>query len=145
MRLNLSKIVLPVAIMLLMLPTLSTAQQTDTINDKDIKVIDYVDFGYPAIGVTAHIEGVVVVRVTLDRNGRVLTADALSGAPILVAASVDNVKHWRFEANSSSTAIIIYNFRLRGSCHEGGLGNQLIFYPPNFMEVTACPTPMHAP
>lgn len=125
--------------------TCSPAQHGHALDDNAIKVIDYVDFRYPAIAIMARIEGVVVVQVTLDRNGRVLTADALSGAPVLVTASVDNVKGWRFEANSGNTAIIVYNFRLRGSCHEGGLSNQLIFYPPNFMEITACPTPMHAP
>ena len=123
---------------------LSSANQDHPLDDKDIKLIDYADFGYPAIGVTARIEGVVVVRVTLDQNGKVLTADALSGAPYLVSASVENAKQWRFKT-TSGTAIIVYNFRLTGTCHEGGGRSQLFVYPPNFVDIIACPAPLHGP
>lgn len=132
---------------LLGVSTLSSypAQQVKTLSDKDIKVIDYADFGYPPIAVLARIEGVVVVRLTLDKNGNVSQADALSGADILAKASIENAKKWRFEPNPENAAIIVYNFRLRGSCHQSGVGSQLIFYPPNFAEITACPKPVQWP
>ncbi len=121
------------------------AQQVKTLNDKDIKVIDYADLRYPGVAITAHVEGVVVVRVTLDKNGNVSEANALSGADILVKSSLENARKWRFEPNPENAAIIIYNFRLRGACHQSGVASQMIFYPPNFAEITACPTPVQWP
>jgi TonB family protein len=121
------------------------AQQIHTIDDKDVKVIQYSDLGYPAIAVLARIEGVVVVRVTLDGNGKVLGADAVSGATTLAASSVANVQKWRFEPNPEKAAVIVYNFRIRGNCHAEGVHSQMVFYPPNFAEITACPGPVNAP
>ncbi len=119
----------------------AVAQQETTINDKDISVSDYEDLNYPNIAVISHIQGVVVVRVKLDDHGRVLDAVALSGASLLTGPSVENAKKWRFEPNSKKGAVIVYNFRIEGACHYHRPSSLMIFYPPNFVEITACPSP----
>ncbi len=112
--------------------------QDGTIADKNIKVVSFEDLSYPAVAGSANIQGVVVVRVKLDDRGEVLDAVAMSGSPILVHASVENAKKWRFEPNSQKAVIIVYNFRIEGTCHPGGWSSQMILRPPNFAQVTAC-------
>jgi hypothetical protein len=125
-------------------PTRALAQQARAINDRDINVMDYEDLEFPAIAVTAHVEGAVVVRLKLDDQGKVLGAEALSGPSLLTHQSVENAKKWRFRPNSEKAAIIVYNFRIEGACHpvrQGGSASQMIFYPPNFAAITVCPPP----
>jgi hypothetical protein len=123
----------------------ATAAQTGTIYNKDIKVVDYEDMQFPAIALLAHVEGVVVVQVKFDYQGNVTDADALSGPSLLTNLSAQNAKKWRFEPNSQKAAIIVYSFRIEGACHAGhggGYTSQMIFFPPNFAEITVCPVPL---
>jgi Gram-negative bacterial TonB protein C-terminal len=126
---------------LLLVAALSTvpAQRDATISDADVRVIDLKELKYA--GATVNAQGVVVVRVTLDKDGKVANATALSGAPILAVLSVDNVKKWRFSPNAEKAAIIVYNFRVKGFCNFGPWPSQMIFYPPNYAEITACGQP----
>lgn len=121
-----------------------TATQPGTIDNKDIHVIDYEDTYLPPIALLAHVEGVVVVRVKLDNHGKVTDAEALSGPSLLTYGSVENAKKWTFQPNSQKAAIIVYRFRFEGDCHpasNGGFTSQMILFPPNFAEITACPVP----
>jgi TonB family protein len=123
---------------------LAQSQQDRTIYDKDISVIDYEDLDFPALALAARVEGIVVVHVKLDDNGKVLDAEALSGPTFLVRQSVENARKWRFKPNSKHAVIIVYNFRIEGACHsirQGGSASRMIFYPPNFAAITVCPTP----
>jgi len=119
----------------------AVAQEISPVNDKDINVLDYKDLEYPAIAVTSHTEGVVVIRVTLDHNGRVSDAVVISGASLLTPQSLENAKNWRFQPNHENAAVIVYDFRIRGACHAGSVGSQMVFYPPNHAQITACPQP----
>jgi TonB family protein len=51
---------------------------------------------YPAVSRTAHVSGDVVVKVTLDVEGHVAQAEAVSGPPLLQRASLDSVRSWIF-------------------------------------------------
>jgi outer membrane biosynthesis protein TonB len=142
MRIHARTIVLSIALPVLAALSGALAQKGGTIADKDINVVDYVDLSYPPIAVLAHVQGVVVVRLKLDDQGKVLDAEALSGTPLLTGPSVDNAKKWRFEPNSQKAAVIVYNFRIEGDCHySSGSSSQVIFYPPNLAAITACPGP----
>jgi TonB family protein len=120
--------------------SLVRAQQDETIYDKDIKFVEFEEMKYPNVAGMAHIEGVVVVRVKLDREGKVVDAMAISGNGLLWRASLENAKQWRFEPNSHNNAILVYNFRLiKGPAYCGPDNvTQFIFYPPNFVSVTGC-------
>jgi len=123
---------------LLAIPAGVTAQQESPINDTDIKVTGYEELTYPTLGVMGNMQGIVVVRVKLDDEGKVVDAVALSGWLILRNASIENAKKWRFEPNAQKAAIIVYNFRIEGICFNDKYSSHMIFYPPNFASITDC-------
>jgi TonB family protein len=114
------------------------AQQSETINDEDIHVVDFVGLAYPTIPQTATVEGVVVIRVRLNEQGKVSEAYAISGPKLLINASLENAKKWSFEPNAKKAAILIYEFRIRGECPRDNNSSQFVFEKPNFSTVTAC-------
>ncbi len=114
------------------------AQQNETISDKDMRIIDYQDFDYPAIAILAHVQGVVVVRLKLNDQGRVLSAEAISGADVLVRDCVANAKKWKFWPNAKKMAVIIYIFKMpQAAC--GSVSSFFMFQGVNSVTVTACP------
>jgi protein TonB len=71
---------------------------------------------YPAIAKSAHASGTVVVQVVIDENGRVISAQAIKGHPLLQAVSVAAARGARFSPTKLSgqpvkvTGVITYNF-----------------------------------
>jgi periplasmic protein TonB len=71
---------------------------------------------YPAIAKSAHASGTVVVQVTIDENGSVISAHAVSGHPLLQAVAVAAARGARFSPTKLSgqpvkvTGVITYNF-----------------------------------
>jgi protein TonB len=71
---------------------------------------------YPPIAKAAHAGGTVQVQVTIDENGSVISAHAVSGHPLLQAAAVSAARGARFSPTKLSgqpvkvTGIITYNF-----------------------------------
>jgi protein TonB len=73
---------------------------------------------YPPIARTAHASGTVVVQVTIDETGKVISARAISGHPLLQAAATQAAYSARFSPTQLSgqpvkvTGTINYNFQL---------------------------------
>jgi TonB family protein len=71
---------------------------------------------YPAIARAAHASGTVVVQVLIDEEGNVVSAHAVSGHPLLQAASVAAAREAKFSPTTLSgervkvTGVIQYNF-----------------------------------
>src|SRR5882672_8593574 len=71
---------------------------------------------YPPIARQAHASGTVVVQVTIDENGNVISAHAVSGHPLLQAVAVAAARGARFSPTKLSgqpvkvTGVITYNF-----------------------------------
>ena len=71
---------------------------------------------YPATAKQARVSGAVTVRVTVDENGAVIAAQAVSGHPLLQAAAVQAARQARFTPTLlmgepvKITGVIIYNF-----------------------------------
>jgi protein TonB len=71
---------------------------------------------YPPIARQAHAAGTVVVQVTIDENGNVISASAVSGHPLLRAVAVAAARGARFSPTKLSgqpvkvTGVITYNF-----------------------------------
>ncbi|HKP45752.1 MAG TPA: TonB family protein [Pyrinomonadaceae bacterium] len=71
---------------------------------------------YPPIARQAHASGTVVVQVTIDENGSVISATAVSGHPLLRAVAVSAARGARFSPTKLSgqpvkvTGVITYNF-----------------------------------
>lgn len=109
------------------------AQDSVVIDDK-VKVYSFTPLEYPQRARIRHEQGTVVVRVTLDKSGRVLNSSALSGPETLIGAAADNAKKWRFQANSPETVILVYRFEIRGLC-QLPCQSQFLFEPPNFSTI----------
>ncbi len=75
--------------------------------------------GYPPIAKAARASGAVVVQITVDESGRVVSASAVSGHPLLQQAAVNAVRNWRFSPTMLSgqpvkvTGTVTVNFTLQ--------------------------------
>ncbi|MDQ3585021.1 MAG: TonB family protein [Pyrinomonadaceae bacterium] len=74
---------------------------------------------YPPIAKAARASGTVVVQVTVDEAGKVISASAVSGHPLLRQAAVQSAYGWRFSPTMLSgqpvkvTGTISFNFNLQ--------------------------------
>jgi protein TonB len=74
---------------------------------------------YPPIAKAARASGAVIVSVTVDESGRVISASAVSGHPLLRQAAVQAAHGWRFSPTLLSgqpvkvTGTITFNFNLQ--------------------------------
>lgn len=109
------------------------------LSDQEVKVTHFEGLTYPSLGqhTPSKPEGVVVVRAKLDKEGKVIEASALSGNESLTPDSLANVRKWRFQANTSQSAVVVYNFRsARGVCKSPS--SLFTLEAPNLASVTAC-------
>ena len=73
---------------------------------------------YPHEARSRKVEGVVVVRLLIDKEGLVKKADVVSGDPLLTEAALDAVRLWRYKpgtlggTSSESEATVNINFSL---------------------------------
>jgi outer membrane biosynthesis protein TonB len=44
----------------------------------------------------AHLESRVVLAITVDRGGKVICLQFVSGHPLLVSSSIESVRQWKF-------------------------------------------------
>src|SRR5260370_41377945 len=103
-------IVIMLMVGLLAVATDGSAQQDQIVNDKDIDVLHFEGMNYPPLARAGRVQGVVVVRVVLDNDGKVVGADAISGNGILIPATLANARTWIFRPNNQKSAVIVYNF-----------------------------------
>jgi protein TonB len=74
---------------------------------------------YPAPARAAHSEGLVTVQVTVDEEGNVSSADAVSGPVLLRAAAIQAARGAKFTPTKLSgfpvkvTGTLLYNFNLQ--------------------------------
>jgi protein TonB len=74
---------------------------------------------YPPAAAAVKAEGAVNVRVVVDESGNVISAQALSGHPLLQAAAVAAAKEAKFAPTRLSgspvkiTGVIVYNFTVQ--------------------------------
>ena len=74
---------------------------------------------YPAIAKAARASGAVVVQILVDENGDVISAQAVSGHPLLQQSAVSAVRQWKFTPTLLSgqpvkvTGRVIVNYNLQ--------------------------------
>jgi protein TonB len=51
---------------------------------------------YPAIAMTARVEGTVIIQTVIDQTGKVIEAMVLRSVPLLDAAALDAVRQWEY-------------------------------------------------
>lgn len=59
---------------------------------------------YPLVAKQAHVQGVVVVSATVGVDGKVKSASAVSGPPLLQKAAVDAVRQWTYKPTTLNGA-----------------------------------------
>ncbi len=73
---------------------------------------------YPALAKQVHVEGSIVVEIVISPEGRVESARALNGHPLLTKPAIDAAYAWRFEPTILNglpvrvTGVITFNFKL---------------------------------
>jgi TonB family protein len=108
-----------------------------TLYDEDVRVVEPETLAYPRIALNARVQGTVIVQVTLNANGAVSAASALSGPPLLHPQTLANVRLWKFAPNRSSRAIVVYDFIIDKTCFDQEVS---VFRLPhrNLATVTGC-------
>jgi len=83
------------------------------------KVIDMPKPSYPVLAKQARIQGPVNVQILIDETGRVVSAQAVKGSPMLTQAAVDAARRARFTPTKLGNdpvkvqGVITYNFILQ--------------------------------
>lgn len=75
---------------------------------------------YPALAKQARVQGTVLLRAVIDRDGTIQDLQVISGHPLLVQAAINAVRHWRyrpFYLNDQAVEVetlVTVNFSLAG-------------------------------
>jgi TonB family protein len=79
---------------------------------------------YPPIAKAARAQGAVQVNVTIDENGNVISAEAVSGHPLLRDAAIEAARQWQFKPTLLGgeavkvQGLLTFNFTLQGKDEE---------------------------
>jgi TonB family protein len=80
----------------------------------EVAVVAAVAPVYPPIAAAAHAIGDVTVDVKIDTSGKVTSAHAVTGHPLLQAVSVTAARRWKFvsakESNAERTVRLTFTF-----------------------------------
>ncbi|MCU1309856.1 MAG: TonB-like protein [Candidatus Angelobacter sp.] len=71
---------------------------------------------YPELAKKMNVVGVVKVELTVLPNGQVKSAKAIGGHPLLIDASVNAAKQFKYEAGSDETKEIV-EFKFTGAAN----------------------------
>jgi TonB family protein len=105
------------AILALALTAALAAQSIQVVDRGGPAVLYASDPDYPAAALKAGIEGDVVVRIHIARDGRVDRATPASGNPLLIPPAVNAVKQFQFAPREASTNWS-FRFSLKHPYHE---------------------------
>ena len=88
-------------------------------NIRQPQIIKLVRPKYPPDAIQAHVDGVVILEATVTEKGDVVDLKVVSGPPMLIAAAIEAVQQWKYEAtliNGRAVPVILtatVNFSLR--------------------------------
>ena len=104
------------------------AQQESGERDDRVTIADWEELKYPPLAVQARVQGVVVIQVKLDNDGRVQESNAIWGSRLLIPDCLANAKKWRFQPNSQKLVVIVYHFYFDdGPCPATGYSSNFKF------------------
>jgi len=122
--------------LLLLAAAFNLVGQGQPIFNEDIGIFDFVPLDYPLVPKLAHVQGAVVIRVTVGPDGNVTSATAVSGPKQLVPDCLSNAKKWRFRPEKSRDVVIVYIFKFEGLC-QLPCKSSFSFSPPNVATITS--------
>jgi hypothetical protein len=94
---------------------------------------------YPPLARMAKIRGKIEAEFTV-KNGEVVNAEAKSGHPLLVKATTDNIKTWRFSSEVSGMFATTFDYRVEGSETATMQNPKIEMQLPAFIRIIATPT-----
>jgi TonB family protein len=112
-----------------------SAMQESPIRYRAVGVVHMEEMEYPPLARQTRIQGVVVIRVTLNKVGDVVSSEALFGHPLLVEGTLVNSRKWKFKPNSQGKTILVYDFGFDNSLCPHPCPSTFRFRPPNFVIV----------
>jgi hypothetical protein len=112
------------------MPMLIADEPNAVVLNEDIEVQHFERMTYPLAARVHVVEGAVVVKVELTKDGSVRLASAVSGPKLLLDDCLRNAKNWRFKRIGRGTAFMVYFFEVRGLC-ELPCPSNFEYYPPN--------------
>ena len=66
---------------------------------------------YPAVAKSIRLTGTVKIQVVVGKDGNIRETKVLGGHPLLVDASLEAIKKWKYApAQSESTSVLEFNF-----------------------------------
>jgi protein TonB len=77
-----------------------------------LAVLRQVDPIYPAFARAAHIQGAVVLKMTVDERGQPIQVEVLEGHPVFHEAARQAARQWRFEPARMDGQPVIATFKL---------------------------------
>jgi TonB family protein len=95
------------AIALLGLASLTTAQSAPASPNSDRKVSSRIAPTYPELARKMRLQGVVKVEAVVRPNGSVRATRVMGGNPVLVDAAADAVRKWKFEPGPIETTEVV--------------------------------------
>jgi hypothetical protein len=98
--------------------------------NEEIEVIHAERMIYPLPARVHVVEGAVVIKVELEKTGKVRSASAVSGPKLLIDDCIKNAKNWVFRRTAAGTAVIVYFFQIKGLC-ELPCPSNFEYYAPN--------------
>ena len=111
-RFRWGKKLLAACVMAIFAISLATAQQTAVVEEGKRKIKNRVNPVYPELARRMSIVGKVKIEVVVAPDGRVKTARAVGGHPVLVQSCLEAVKDWRFDAApEETTQIVEFDFK----------------------------------
>lgn len=90
-----------------------------TLSGDAVRILHQVDPIYPALAMAAHLQGQVVVRMTIDERGLPSDVEAISGPQVFQGPALRAARQWRFESARQNgvavpaTFLLTLNFVLR--------------------------------
>jgi TonB family protein len=60
-------------------------------------LITKVNPSYPPEAERQHVDGTVLLRINIDKDGNVSTVEPVTGHPLLIPAAIDAVKQWKYK------------------------------------------------
>ena len=92
--------------------TLPALMAQDVQGDLSKRVKTRVQPTYPELAKRMAVRGTVKLMVTVGTNGKVKSTKVVGGHPVLVGASEDAIRRWKFEpASDETTGIVEFTFQ----------------------------------
>jgi TonB family protein len=138
---------LPAVLALFTISSASAQTATDE-SGKPVVVKAVAPAFYPPIAISARAEGRIIVEIKMDAAGKVISARAFEGHPLLRKVAEKAAERWQFAPVSSDTkdltARLTFVFKIAAKGEE----TEITFRPPYQVEMTIKPpvvidTPSH--